>query len=152
LSIRRSSKNILVRRIRSRSNLANRRETRTAHRVPATRSSGVVRDTKYNSNQLVQSARVTITTCDVSVRCTGHLFAISSNLDRCSFVNDPLKWRSSSIRSSMPSLVSHSAQSDAWTFECRRLTAIFPSGHRFRRAYIPTVIEVQAPNAASRKS
>jgi hypothetical protein len=113
---------------------------------------GVVRDTKYNSNQLVQSARVTITICDVSVRCTGHLFAISSSFDRCPFVNDPLKWRSRSIRSNMPSLVSHSAQSKAWIFECRRLTATSSSGHRFRRAYIPTVIDVQAPNAASRKS
>src|SRR6267143_5298244 len=44
---------------------------------------------------------------------------------------------SRSIRSSMPSLVSHSAQSVAWIFECRRLTVTSSSGHPFRRAYIP---------------
>jgi hypothetical protein len=70
----------------------------------------------------------------------------------CSFVNEPAKWMSRSIRSSMPSLVSHSAQSEAWIFECCRVTTASSSDHAFRRAYIPKVIEVQAPNPASRKS
>ena len=50
------------------------------------------------------------------------------------------------------SLASQSAQSDACTLECHRLTVTSWSGHPFRRAYIPTVIEVQAPKAANRSS
>jgi hypothetical protein len=102
--------------------------------------------------QHVYMARVTISISDVSVRWTGHLFAISSSLDRCSAVNEPVKCMSRSIRSSIPSLVSQSAQSEAWILECRRRTVTSLSGQPFRRAYIPTVIEVQDPNAASRKS
>src|SRR5579863_6711302 len=52
----------------------------------------------------------------------------------------------------MPSLVSHSAQSAAWIFECRKLTVTSASGHARRRAYISKVIEVHAPKAASRYS
>jgi hypothetical protein len=48
-----------------------------------------------------------------SVRYTGHLSAISINLDRCSAVSWPVSLISRSIRSTFPSLVSHSAQSAA---------------------------------------
>jgi hypothetical protein len=44
-----------------------------------------------NGNLFRQTARVTITLFDVSVRYTGHLFAISSSLDLCSSVNDPIR-------------------------------------------------------------
>jgi hypothetical protein len=50
---------------------------------------------------------------EVSVRCTGHFLAISSSFERCSLLNGPANSISSSIRSTLPSLVSHSAQSVA---------------------------------------
>ena len=56
---------------------------------------------------------VLILISEVSVRCTGHLSAISINLDRCSAVSWPVILISRSIRSIFPSLVSHSAQSAA---------------------------------------
>src|SRR6266436_2627210 len=59
---------------------------------------------------------------------------------------------SSSIRSSRPSLVSQSAQSEACIFECRSQTVTCSRGQPLRRAYIATVIDVQEPRAASRRS
>src|SRR6266576_6342969 len=56
---------------------------------------------------------VLILISEASVRCTGHLSAISINLDRCSAVSWPDILISRSIRSIFPSLVSHSAQSAA---------------------------------------
>src|SRR2546428_10277504 len=49
---------------------------------------------------LVQTARVLTTISDVSVRWTGHLFAISSSLDRCSVVRDPADRKSTRLNSS----------------------------------------------------
>jgi len=52
---------------------------------------------------------------EVSVRCTGHLLAISSRRELFSAVKGPVKHRTSrSILSSMPSFISHSEQSAAW--------------------------------------
>src|SRR5713226_9195675 len=87
---------------------------------------------------------------EVSVRCTGHLLAISSNRECCSALKGPSNRTSRSILSSMPSLVSHSEQSAAYIFECRSQTVTRSSGQFFSRAYIPTVIEVQEPRAASK--
>ncbi len=89
---------------------------------------------------------------EVSERCTGHLFAISSSRERCSAVKGPSNRTSRSILSSIPSVGSHSAQSTAYIFECRSQTVTRFNGQFFFRAYIPTVIEVQEPRAASRKS
>ena len=50
---------------------------------------------------------------DVSVRCTGHLLAISSRRARCSSESGPVRMISRSILSSIPCLVSQSAQSAA---------------------------------------
>lgn len=57
------------------------------------------------------TAFVTMRISDVSVRCTGHLSAISINFLRCSASSAPSIAISRSIWSSMPSRVSHSAQS-----------------------------------------
>ena len=46
---------------------------------------------KNRSRGPVQTSRVAILISEVRVRWTGHLLAISSSLDRCSPVNDPLK-------------------------------------------------------------
>jgi len=89
---------------------------------------------------------------EVSVRCTGHMLAISSSRERCSAVKGPSNRTSRSILSSMPSLVSHSEQSVAYIFECRSQIVTRSNGQFFFRAYIPTVIEVQEPKAASKKS
>jgi hypothetical protein len=89
---------------------------------------------------------------DVSVRCTGHLLAISNNLSRCSSVRGPESEISRPMRSSMPSLVSQSAQSLAWIRECCSRTVTSFSGHPLRRAYSATVIDVQVPSAASSNS
>ena len=89
---------------------------------------------------------------EVSVRCTGHLLAISSSRECCSALKGPSNRTSRSILSSMPFLVSHSEQSAAYIFECRSQTVTRSSGQFFFRAYIATVIEVQEPRAASRKS
>src|SRR5229473_64725 len=89
---------------------------------------------------------------EVSVRCTGHLLAISRSRERCSAVKDPSNRTSRSILSSIPSFDSHCAQSAAYIFECRSQTVTRSSGQFFFRAYIATVIEVQEPRAASRKS
>ncbi len=89
---------------------------------------------------------------EVSVRCTGHLLAISSSRERCSALKGPSNRTSRSILSSMPSRVSHSEQSAAYIFECRSQTVTLSNGQFLFRAYIPTVIEVQEPRAASKKS
>src|SRR5262252_5113572 len=89
---------------------------------------------------------------EVSVRCTGHLLAISSSRERCSMVKGPSNRTSRSILSSMPSFVSHSEQSAAYIFECRSQTVTRSNGQFLCRAYIPTVIDVQEPRAASKKS
>jgi hypothetical protein len=89
---------------------------------------------------------------EVSVRCTGHLLAISSSRECCSALKGPSNRTSRSILSSMPSLLSHSEQSAAYIFECRSQTVTRSSGQFFFRAYIPTVIEVQEPRAASKNS
>ena len=97
-------------------------------------------------------SRVVIWISDVSVRWTGHLSAISSSLARCSAVSEPENRMSLSIWSSMPTRVSHSAQSSAWIFRWRSSTVTRSSGQPFRRAYIATVIDVQDPSAASNRS
>ena len=89
---------------------------------------------------------------EVSVRCTGHLLAISSRRERCSAVKGPSNRTSRSILSRIPSVISHSEQSTAYIFECRSQTVTLSKGQFFFRAYIPTVIEVQEPRAASKKS
>ncbi len=67
--------------------------------------------------QAVHSAGLTavvrISTSEVSVRCTGHLSAISMSFARVSASRFPSSVISRSIRSIMPSLVSHSLQSVA---------------------------------------
>ena len=89
---------------------------------------------------------------EVSVRCTGHLLAISSSRERCSAVKGPSNCTSRSILSSIPSFISHSEQSAAYIFECRSQTVTRSNGQFFCRAYMPTVIDVQEPRAASKKS
>src|SRR5260370_23622615 len=89
---------------------------------------------------------------EVSVRCTGHLLAISSRRERCSAVKGPSNRTSRSILSRIPSFISHSEQSTAYVFECRSQTVTLSNGQFFFFAYIPTVIERQEPRAASRKS
>jgi hypothetical protein len=42
-------------------------------------------------SQLGHRTRVLMTIPEVSIRCTGHLFAISSNLACCSLVSGPAK-------------------------------------------------------------
>jgi len=83
----------------------------------ATRISGtsLVRSSKsfLDSQRSNPFSFVLILISEVSVRCTGHLSAISINLDRCSAVSWPVILISRSIRSIFPSLVSHSAQSAA---------------------------------------
>ena len=59
------------------------------------------------------AACVTIRISEVRVRCTGHLSAISINFLRCSASSAPSIDITRSIWSSMPTLVSHSAQSSA---------------------------------------
>ena len=63
---------------------------------------------------IAQAKRVRMSISEMSVRCTGQRFAISSNRSRCSPLSGPTRLISRSIRSSIPSLVSHSAQSAAW--------------------------------------
>src|SRR5262249_42329129 len=50
---------------------------------------------------------------ETRVRCTGHLLAISRSLCRCSSDNSPSRAISTSTRSTIPTVVSHSAQSAA---------------------------------------
>ena len=69
-----------------------------------------------------KTSRVLILISDVSVRCTGHLSAISSSLARCSAVKRARKPNVSFNLSSIPSRVSHSAQSSAWIFRWRSST------------------------------
>jgi SAM-dependent methyltransferase len=99
-----------------------------------------------------QPSRVRMLISEVSVRCTGHISAISRSRWRCSELSAPRRLSSVSIRSSLPSLVSQSAQSAAWIFVWLRVTLTASSGHCLRRAYSATVMEVQAPSAASNRS
>jgi hypothetical protein len=62
---------------------------------------------------IVHSTRVRMSISETSVRWTGHFSAISSSFERCSWVSRPANSRSLSMRSSIPSLVSQSAQSAA---------------------------------------
>src|SRR5690625_2335482 len=78
--------------------------------------------------------RVCMSISEVRVRCTGHLSAISSNLARCSSLNAPCSSISRSMRSSLPSFVSHDSQSLAWIFAWRSVTVTSSSGHFLRRA------------------
>src|SRR5262249_41372466 len=71
---------------------------------------------------------------EVRVRWTGHFPAISMSLALCASVSGPATSRSTSIRSIIPSRVSHSLQSAAWILACRRRTVMVSSGHRLRRA------------------
>ena len=59
------------------------------------------------------ASRVTMCTSDCSVRCTGHLSAISSSRCRCASSSGPSSAMARSSRSIRPSRVSHSAQSRA---------------------------------------
>ena len=79
---------------------SHRRSARAACKRPPVSSNGCIR-------------RVRISTSDFSVRCTGHLSAISKSCARCSASSSPSKVITRSIWSSLPSLVSHSAQSVA---------------------------------------
>src|SRR5688572_11000148 len=81
--------------------------------------------------------------------CGGHRAAMSSNRLRCSSVRRPARAMSHSIRSSFLSFVSHSAQSEAWFFECRRLTVTSSSGRCFRRAYSAQEIVVDGHRLAA---
>jgi MATE family multidrug resistance protein len=98
-----------------------------------------------------QASRVSIRTSEVSVRCTGHLLAISSRRARCSSDSSPSSTSSRSTWSRSPCFVSQSAQSCAWMRAWRRRTVTARNGHCFRRAYMETVMEVQAPRAARRR-
>src|SRR5260370_8571516 len=55
---------------------------------------------------------------EVSVRCTGHLLAISSRRERCSAVKGPSNRTSRSFLSRIPSFCSHSHHSTPYYFEC----------------------------------
>ena len=66
-----------------------------------------------NSIARQSAADVTIWISEVRVRCTGHLSAISINFLRCSASSAPSMAMTRSIWSSIPALVSHSAQSSA---------------------------------------
>ena len=78
---------------------------------------------------------------EVSVRCTGQRSAISSSRARCSSVRPPSIVISDWIRSSMPSYVSHSAQSVAWMRECSRRTVITPASivRAIEAGYVPAL-------------
>ena len=80
------------------------------------------------------SSRVGIVTSECSVRCTGHLFAISSSFARCAASSAPSSRITRSIRSILPSRVSHSAQSAAWIWSCFSSTSTRSSGSPFRSA------------------
>ena len=97
-------------------------------------------------------SRLSIRTSDLSVRATGHFPAISSSDWRCSSLSGPTSSTSRSMRSSMPFLVSQSAQSSAWIRSCLRRTRTRSSGQPRRRATIEIVIDVQLPSAARRRS
>ena len=75
--------------------------------------SGVYRFHDMRHYPLAGSSIVRISTSDFSVRCTGHLSAISMSCARCSALRSPLSITTRSIRSSIPAFVSHSAQSAA---------------------------------------
>src|SRR6266481_1598163 len=100
---------------------------------------------------IAHSTRERMSISETRVRWTGHFSAISSSFERCSWVSRPANSRSLSMWSSIPSLVSQSAQSAACILLWRSLTVTTSSGQLLRRAYSATVIEVQAPKAASSK-
>jgi len=62
---------------------------------------------------IAHSTRERMSISDRRVRWTGHFSAISSSFERCSWVSRPVNSRSLSMRSSIPSLLSQSAQSAA---------------------------------------
>jgi len=62
---------------------------------------------------IAHSTRERMSISETRVRWTGHFSAISSSFERCSWVSRPANSRSLSMRSSIPSLVSQSAQSAA---------------------------------------
>ena len=59
---------------------------------------------------------------EVRVRCTGHLSAISISFLRCSASSAPSIAITRSNWSSIPTRVSHSAQSSAWILLCDSVT------------------------------
>lgn len=122
------------------------------HRVTAIPAGGAALGPKAFLSHAGHRSLVRMLISEVSVRCTGHLLAMSSNRERYSALKDPSNRTSRSILSSMPSRASHSEQSAAYIFECRSQTVILSNGQFFFRAYVPTVIEVQEPRAASKKS
>ena len=75
-----------------------------------------------------------------------------SACSRCSASSSPSMAMTRSIWSSIPSLVSHSAQSSAWILLWLSVTVIARSGSALRSAYSRIVIDVQAPSPASKKS
>ena len=98
------------------------------------------------------ASRVGIHISLCSVRCTGHLFAISSSFARVASSRSPSSVITRSMRSILPSFVSHSAQSVAYVFVCINATATRSSGIPFASAYRRMVIAVQAPSPASSRS
>ncbi len=116
------------------------------------RSRSSARGASEHTPDLIQTSRVRMLISDVSVRCTGHFCAMTRSCSRCSGLSAPVSVIAVSIRSSLPSFVSHSAQSMAWIFEWLSVTLTARSGHCLRRAYSAIVIDVQAPSAASSRS
>src|SRR5260370_7375790 len=75
---------------------------------------------------------------EVSVRCTGHLLAISSSRELCSAVKGPSNRTSRSILSSIPSFISHSKQTAASIFQCHTQTLTLSNAQLSHHAYMPT--------------
>ncbi len=73
----------------------------------------------------------TIIISNAGVSLMGHFSEISNSRVYCSAVRSPSSSIRLSIRSAFPSLVSHSAQSLAWIFSCRRSTEARVSGQPF---------------------
>ena len=140
------------------STLATCARTREPHADLSTRSNQRISESRTTCAMLayLDSSSTTtgagMWTSERSVRCTGHIWAISNSRARCSPVSVPENCTVHSTRSSRPAFVSHSAQSAAWILECRSRTVTCSSGHAFRCAYSATVIDAQLPSAASRRS
>jgi hypothetical protein len=88
----------------------------------------------------------------VSVRWTGHFFAISISCLRCASSNGPANSMLHRMRSILDFGSSQFAQSSAWTRSCRSRTMTCSRVHFFRAAYKLTVIEVQLPSAINSSS
>ena len=100
----------------------------------------------------IQASRSTVAHCrsnvlisisDFSVRCTGHLSAISSSRLRCSASSGPSIVILRSMRSTMPSLVSQLRQSSAWILLCGQ-----PHGDALERQLLAVGIKPQRHRGA----